>query len=110
VRLEGLVKLKNPMTSWGNQTRYLPASSIEPQPTMLPRVFADNRSYKNCILWIHMNGKGKVVPVQAVEALGFAKVEAPTFSDIRLTVGGEVVSPTRRPLFTPRKIPGARFC
>jgi hypothetical protein len=29
------------------------------------------------------------------------EVEAPTFSDIRLTDGGKVVSPTRRPLFTP---------
>jgi hypothetical protein len=33
--------------------------------------------------------------IQAVE------VEAPTFSGIRLTNGGKVVSPTRRPLFTP---------
>jgi hypothetical protein len=34
------------------------------------------------------------------------EVEAPTFSDIRLIHGGNVVSLTRRPLFTPRKIPG----
>jgi hypothetical protein len=34
------------------------------------------------------------------------KVEAPAFSDIRLTDGGKVVSSTSRPLFTPRKIPG----
>jgi hypothetical protein len=34
------------------------------------------------------------------------EVEAPTFSDIRLTDGGKVVSPTRRPLFTPRKSNG----
>jgi hypothetical protein len=27
-----------------------------------------------------------------------------------LTDGGEVVSPTRQPLFTPRKIPGTHFC
>jgi hypothetical protein len=32
------------------------------------------------------------------------EVEAPTFSDIRLTDGGKVVGPTRRPLFTPRAI------
>jgi hypothetical protein len=31
------------------------------------------------------------------------EVEAPTFSDIRLTDGGKVVSPTRRPLFTPQE-------
>jgi hypothetical protein len=37
------------------------------------------------------------------------EVEAPTFSDIRLTDGGKVVSLTRRPYFTPRKIPGTHF-
>jgi hypothetical protein len=31
-------------------------------------------------------------------------VDAPTFSDIRLAHGGEVVSPTRRPLFTPGRL------
>jgi hypothetical protein len=35
--------------------------------------------------------------------LGLREVEAPTFSDIRLIDGGKFVSPTRRPLFTPRK-------
>jgi hypothetical protein len=38
--------------------------------------------------------------------LGLREVEAPTFSDIRLTDGTKVVSPKRRPLFTPTKIPG----
>jgi hypothetical protein len=42
--------------------------------------------------------------------LGLPEVEAPTFSDIRLADGGKVVSPTRRPLFTPRKIPATHFC
>jgi hypothetical protein len=42
--------------------------------------------------------------------LGLRQVEAPTFSDIRLIDGGKVVRPTRRPLFTPRKIPGTHFC
>jgi hypothetical protein len=41
--------------------------------------------------------------------LGLREVEAPTFSDIRLIDGGKVVSPTRRPLFTPRKIPEYSF-
>jgi hypothetical protein len=50
-------------------------------------------------------GKGKVIPVQAVEA-----VEVLTFSYIRLIDGGKVVSPTRWPLFTLRKIPGTHFC
>jgi hypothetical protein len=31
------------------------------------------------------------------------EVDAPTFSDIRLTDGGKVVSTTRRLLFTPRR-------
>jgi hypothetical protein len=41
--------------------------------------------------------------------LGLREVEAPTFSDIRHTDGGKVASPTRRPLFTPRKIPVTHF-
>jgi hypothetical protein len=42
--------------------------------------------------------------------LGLREVEAPTFSDIQFTDGCEVVSPTHRPLFTPRKIPDTHFC
>jgi hypothetical protein len=42
--------------------------------------------------------------------LGLREAEVPTFSDILLTDGGKVVSPKRRPLFTPRKIPGIHFC
>jgi hypothetical protein len=41
--------------------------------------------------------------------LGLREVEAPTFSDIRHTDGGKVVRATRRPLFTPGKIPGIHF-
>jgi hypothetical protein len=41
---------------------------------------------------------------------GLREFEVPTFSDIRLTDGFKVVSPMRRPLFTPRKIPGTHFC
>jgi hypothetical protein len=41
--------------------------------------------------------KGKFIPVRALE------VGAPTFSDIRFTDGGKVVSPTRRPLFYPQE-------
>jgi hypothetical protein len=32
-------------------------------------------------------------------ALGLREVDAPAYSDIRLTDGGKVVSPTRLPLF-----------
>jgi hypothetical protein len=42
--------------------------------------------------------------------LGLREVEAPSFSDIRLTDGGKVVSTRRRPLFTPRNIPCTHFC
>jgi hypothetical protein len=42
--------------------------------------------------------------------LGLREVGAPTFSDIRLTDGGKVVSLTRRQLFIPRKILGTYFC
>jgi hypothetical protein len=35
VRLEGLGQLKNPMTSYGNRTRNLPACSKVPQPPTL---------------------------------------------------------------------------
>jgi hypothetical protein len=42
--------------------------------------------------------------------VGLRDVEVPTFSDTRLIDGGKVISPTRRPLFTTRKIPGTHFC
>jgi hypothetical protein len=42
--------------------------------------------------------------------LRLREVEALTFSHIRLIDGGEVVSPKRRPLFRPTKIPGTHFC
>jgi hypothetical protein len=37
------------------------------------------------------------------------EVEAPTFSDIRLTDGGKAASPTRWSLFNIRKIPGTHM-
>jgi hypothetical protein len=55
-------------------------------------------------------GKVKLSPYRPWRPLGLREVEAPTFSDIRLIDSGKVVSPTRRPLFTPRKIPGTHFC
>jgi hypothetical protein len=42
--------------------------------------------------------------------LGLREIEAPTFSDIQLTDGDKVVSPTRRLLYIPRKNPGIHFC
>jgi hypothetical protein len=49
--------------------------------------------------------KVKVLPLQAVEAL---TVAGGWGSHIFID-GGKVVSPTCRPLFTPRKIPGTHF-
>jgi hypothetical protein len=49
-------------------------------------------------------------PYRPWRLLGLREVEAPTFTDIRLTDGGKIVGPTRRPLFTPRKITGTHFC
>jgi hypothetical protein len=54
--------------------------------------------------------KGSVIPVvgrggpQGRETLRF-----PYFLDSRFTDGGKVVSLTRRPPFTPKKIPGTHF-
>jgi hypothetical protein len=50
-------------------------------------------------------GKGNVSLYRPWRPLGLPEVEAPTFADIRLIDGGKVVSPTRRWLFIPRKIP-----
>jgi hypothetical protein len=41
--------------------------------------------------------------------LGLWDIEVPTFSR-QLTDGGKVVSLTRQPYFTPRKVPGTHFC
>jgi hypothetical protein len=55
-------------------------------------------------------GKVKLSLYRPWRPLGLREVEAPTFSDIQLRDGSNVVSPTRWPLFTPRKIPGTHFC
>jgi hypothetical protein len=48
---------------------------------------------------------------EAMEAYRDCKTsKLPHFLDNRLTDGGEVVSLTRRPLFSRRKIPGTHFC
>jgi hypothetical protein len=55
--------------------------------------------------------KVKLSLLQAVEAPRV--VGLPQYLDKQLTHGGKVVSPTRRPLFTPQflfKIPGTHFC
>jgi hypothetical protein len=57
-----------------------------------------------------VGGKSKVILYRLWRPLGLREAEAPTFSDIRLIVGGKVVSLTHRLLFTPRKIPGTHFC
>jgi hypothetical protein len=52
----------------------------------------------------------KATPVTDHEdPYGCGRSRIPHFLDNRLTDGGEVVSLTRRPSFTPRKIPGTHF-
>jgi hypothetical protein len=58
-----------------------------------------------------MLGKGKAIPVTGREGPeGCETSRLPHFLDNRLTNGGEVVSSTRPPPFTPRKIPRTNFC
>jgi hypothetical protein len=54
-------------------------------------IFKDNRK-----------GKVKLSLYRPWRTLGLREVEAPTFSDIRLTDGGKFANLMRRPLFTPR--------
>jgi hypothetical protein len=60
--------------------------------------------------WIYIY-KGKDIPVTGHEGpCGCETSRLPHFLNNRFTDVGEDVSPTRRPLFTPRKIPGSHFC
>jgi hypothetical protein len=53
----------------------------------------------------------KAIPVtDRGGAYGCELLRLPHFLDNRLTDGGEVVSLTRWPPFTARKIPGTHFC
>jgi hypothetical protein len=53
-----------------------------------------------------VTGKVKLFLNRPWRPLGLREVEAPTFSNILLIDDGKVVSPTRRQLFSLRKIPG----
>jgi hypothetical protein len=56
-------------------------------------------------------GKGKIIPVTGGGGSKICETSRiPHFLDNRLTDGDEVVSLTRRPSFTPRKIPDTIFC
>jgi hypothetical protein len=58
-----------------------------------------------------INVKRKAIPVTGRDGpYGYETSRLPHFLDSRLTDGGEVVSLTRRPPFTRRKIPGTHFC
>jgi hypothetical protein len=55
--------------------------------------------------------KGKAIPVTGRGGPQGCKISRlPHFLDSRLTDGGEVVSLTCWPPFTPRKIPGTHIC
>jgi hypothetical protein len=64
----------------------------------------------NARFFEYLERKVKLSLYRPWRPLGLREVEAPTFSDIRLIDGGKVVSPTRRPFFTSRKIPGTHLC
>jgi hypothetical protein len=56
-------------------------------------------------------GTGKAIPITGRGGpYGYERSKLPHFLDNRLRDGGKVVSLTRRPYFTPRKIPGTHFC
>jgi hypothetical protein len=56
-------------------------------------------------------GGNKAIPLTVREGpYGCETSRFPHFLDIRLTDGGEVVSLTRRPPFTPKEILGTHFC
>jgi hypothetical protein len=62
------------------------------------------------IIIICQGMKGKAIPVTGRGGPEVCEASRlPRFLDNQLTDGGEVVSLTRRPPFTPRKIPGTHF-
>jgi hypothetical protein len=55
--------------------------------------------------------KGRDIPITGRGSLYDCETSRlPSFLDSRLKDGGEVVSLTHRPPFTPREIPGNHFC
>jgi hypothetical protein len=85
---------------------------VEKPPTALYLQTENNclNKLKHCI-FICIKVKGKSIPVTGHEGpYGCETSRLPQFSRNRLTDGGEIVSPTRRPSFTPMKIPGTHFC
>jgi hypothetical protein len=63
------------------------------------------------VAFIILYYKGKAIHVRDREGpSGCETSRLPHLLDNRLTDGGEVVSLTRRPPFTPGKIPATHFC
>jgi hypothetical protein len=64
-----------------------------------------------CRLDVAVHVKSEAIPVTGRGGPeGCETSRLPHFLDNRLTDGGELVSLTRRALFTPRKIPRTHFC
>jgi hypothetical protein len=83
-------------------------------PTIYVSLEGTVKDKVNCVYKQHgmmqFGGKAKLSLYRPWRPLGLPEFEAPQFSDIRLIDGSKFVSPMRRPLFTPRKIPGTHFC
>jgi hypothetical protein len=79
-------------------------------------MFTDPFPRNGRLCWLQNSGsqqvqKGKAIPVTGRGGpQGCEMLRLPHFLDNRLTGGGEPVSLTRQPPFSPRKIPGNNFC
>jgi hypothetical protein len=117
VRLEGLGKLKKSSDFIGTWTRDLPACSIVPQPTTLPRVPGVSVP---CVFTSLLNGSWPTMSLPSKvkdypcnkpwRPIGHWDVEVPPFLNNQLTGSDEFVNITRRPLFILKNIPGTHFC
>jgi hypothetical protein len=83
-----------------------PVLTLHIQPTSVVK-FMNNKIFLSRNV-INLPVKSKAIPVTGREGpSGCETSRVPHFLDSRLT---EIVSPTHRPPFPPRKIPGTHFC
>jgi hypothetical protein len=74
------------------------------------RVNLENSEFQTVLIYNPVDKRGKTIPVTGCGGSQDCEMSRlPHFLDNRLTDGGEVVSLTRRPPFTSRKIPGTHI-